>query len=213
MTAAPLRTVTSVAAVLDRPNIDTDVIIRIERMVSTSPADLAPWAFEALRYRSDGSPDPGFVFNQDRCRGAEILLAGANFGCGSSREPAVWAIKGLGIRVIVAPSFGDIFRANCHQNGLLPIVLDEDSVADLTAAAGDVEITVDLEARQVRADGRSWGFAIGDRQRLSLLEGLDDLDLAMLDVGLIDAWETDDRSTRPWAWAPIDQPTDTGTAP
>lgn len=213
MTVEPLRTVTSVAAVLDRPNVDTDVIIRIERMVSTDPADLAPWAFEALRYLPDGSDNPDFVLNQDRCKGAEILIAGPNFGCGSSREPAVWAIKGLGIRVIVAPSFGDIFQANCHQNGLLTIVLDEGGIAALTAAAGDVEVTVDLGARQLRAGDRSWDFAIGDVQRLALLEGLDDLDLAMRDIDFIDAWETDDRTVRPWVWAPINQSANAETTP
>jgi 3-isopropylmalate/(R)-2-methylmalate dehydratase small subunit len=180
------------------------VIIRIERMVSTNPADLAPWAFEALRYRTDGSADPEFVLNQEPFRHAQILVTGPNFGCGSSREPAVWAIKGFGIRVIVAPSFGDIFRANCHQNGLLPIVLDDSDLDALAGlAASGTHVTVDLEAQQIRAGGLSWDFAIGHTQRMSLLEGLDDLDLAMRDMPQIRAWEEADRTARSWVWAPV----------
>jgi 3-isopropylmalate/(R)-2-methylmalate dehydratase small subunit len=193
----PIRVVTSVAAVLDRPNIDTDVIIRIERMVSTDLAILSTWAFEALRYQPDGSKNPDFVLNRPPFGRAQILVTGSNFGCGSSREPAVWAIKGLGIRVIIAPSFGDIFRANCYQNGLLPIVLAEEEVNELAAlAATGPPITVDLEARQIRAEERQWTFAIGETQRLSLLEGLDDLDLALRDLDQIRSWERDDRATR-----------------
>jgi 3-isopropylmalate/(R)-2-methylmalate dehydratase small subunit len=201
MSIDPLRVVASVAAVLDQPNIDTDVIIRIERMVSTDPSILAPWAFEALRYRLDGSPNPDFVLNQAPFDRAEILVTGSNFGCGSSREPAVWAIKGLGIRVIIAPSFGDIFRANCHQNGLLPIALhDEDVHAVATLALAGKTILVDLEARRITADNHAWSFAIGDTQRHSLLEGLDDLDLALRDIDRVRSWEKSDRAKRGWAW-------------
>lgn len=204
MTVEPLRRVSGMAAVLDRSNVDTDLIIRIERMVSTNPADLAPWAFEALRYRPDGSDDPDFVLNQEPFRHAEILVTGPNFGCGSSREPAVWAIKGLGIRVIIAPSFGDIFQANCHQNGLLAVVLDESEIEILRSlAASGTKVTVDLEAQLIQSDSRSWRFAIGHNRRLSLLEGLDDLDLAFRAMDQIRAWETTDRSGRPWAWRPV----------
>jgi len=206
MSAGPLRTVTGVAAPLLRSNIDTDVIIRVERMVSAKPADLAPWAFEAMRYRPDGSEDPGFVLNQEPFRDAPILVAGSNFGCGSSREPAVWAIAGLGIRCIVAPSYGDIFEANCHQNGILPIVLSEAEVDDLaTLAATGVPVTVDLEAQQVRSADCIWPFVIGPSQKLALLEGLDDLDLARSQMDAIRNWEHADRTARPWAWAPVRQ--------
>jgi 3-isopropylmalate/(R)-2-methylmalate dehydratase small subunit len=202
----PLRSVTGVAAVLDRPNLDTDVIIRIERMVSTDPAALAPFAFEALRYRPDGSDDPEFVLNQAPFTGAPILVGGPNFGCGSSREPAVWAIKGLGIRVIVAPSFGDIFQANCHQNGLLPVVLPAAGAGALAAIASTgAAVTVDVEKLEVAAGGRTWPFRLGATQRLSLLEGLDDLDLAMRDMPAVRAWENADQITRSWAWQSIAQ--------
>jgi len=118
----------------------------------------------------------------------------------------VWAIKGLGIRVIVAASFGDIFRANCHQNGLLPVVLDGTDVEVLAGlAASGTPITVDLEARQIRAGGLSWEFAIGHTRRKSLLEGLDDLDLVMRDMPQISAWEAADRTDRAWAWTPVAQ--------
>ncbi len=204
--SAPLTTVTGAAAPLLRPNLDTDVIIRVERMVSTSPADLAPFAFEAIRYQADGSENPEFVLNQEAFRGAPILVGGPNFGCGSSREPAVWAIVGLGIRCIVAPSFGDIFQANCHQNGVLPIVLDETEVDDLAElAATGTPVTVDLAAQQVRAADRSWSFAIGLPQKLALLEGLDDLDLALRDIDSVRAWEQADRANRSWAWTSVQQ--------
>jgi 3-isopropylmalate/(R)-2-methylmalate dehydratase small subunit len=197
----PFRTVTGAAAPLLRPNLDTDVIIRIDRMVSTRPAALAPFAFEAIRYCADGSDNPDFALNHDRFRGAPILIGGPNFGCGSSREPAVWAIMGLGIRCIVAPSFGDIFRANCHQNGLLPIVLEETDVADLAeVAASGAPVTVDLQAQRVTASERVWCFAIGANQRVALLDGLDDLDLALRDLDGIRTWEHADRELRPWAW-------------
>jgi 3-isopropylmalate/(R)-2-methylmalate dehydratase small subunit len=198
----PFTTITGVAVPLLLNNVDTDVIIRVERMTSVKPDVLAPWAFEALRYRPDGTDDPTCVLNDPRYRGAPILLAGANFGCGSSREPAVWAIMGLGVRGVIAPSFGDIFRGNCLTNGLLPVVLDEAAVnrlADL-GAAGE-QLTVDLQGQQVRAGGETWPFEIGVTQRMALLEGLDDLDLALRFAPSVAAWEHKDRQSRPWAWA------------
>jgi 3-isopropylmalate/(R)-2-methylmalate dehydratase small subunit len=197
----PLRRVTGAAAPLLRPNIDTDLIIRVDRMLSTRPLDLAPFAFEAIRYRADGSDDPDFALNHSRFRGAPILIGGPNFGCGSSREPAVWAIIGLGVRCIVAPSFGDIFSANCYQNGLLPIVLDETEVGDLAeaAATGD-PVTVDLEAQTITATDHAWSFTISATQKAALLEGLDDLDIAIRELDRIRTWEHEDRGLRPWAW-------------
>jgi 3-isopropylmalate/(R)-2-methylmalate dehydratase small subunit len=208
VSSEPLRTVAGAAAPLLRPNLDTDVIIRIDRMVSTQPADLAPFAFEAIRYRADGSDNPDFALNQDRFRHAPILIGGPNFGCGSSREPAVWAIMGLGIRCIVAPSFGDIFQANCYQNGLLAIVLDKSEVAELArvAATGD-SVTVDLEAQKMSASDRTWLFAIGAAQKAALLGGLDDIDVAVRDLDRIRTWEDADRGLRPWAWNTVRQST------
>jgi 3-isopropylmalate/(R)-2-methylmalate dehydratase small subunit len=197
----PLRIVTGAAAPLLRPNVDTDVIIRVDRMVSTQPADLAPFAFEAIRYRADGTDDPDFALNQSRFRGAPILIGGPNFGCGSSREPAVWAIIGLGIRCIVAPSYGDIFRANCHQNGVLAITLHESDVAHLAeVAATGGAVTVDLEAQQITASDCSWTFTIPATQRAALLEGIDDLDVALRMLDRVQTWEHADHALRPWAW-------------
>jgi 3-isopropylmalate/(R)-2-methylmalate dehydratase small subunit len=202
----PLRIVAGAAAPLLWPNLDTDVIIPIDRMVSTQPADLAPFAFEAIRYRPDGSANPDFALNQDHFRHAPILIGGPNFGCGSSREPAVWAIMGLGIRCIVAPSFGDIFQANCYQNGLLAIVLDENEVADLAdVAATGTSVTVDLEAQKITARDRAWFFAIGAAQKVALLAGLDDFDVAVRDLDRVRMWEQADRRLRPWAWITVRQ--------
>src|SRR5215469_16522478 len=120
-----------IAAPLLLDNVDTDVIIRIEPLLSLEKSALGPHALGALRYRADGSEDPGFVLNRVPYRNASILIAGANFGCGSSREGAVWALWGLGIRCVIAPSFGDIFFNNCFQNGLLPIVLEAVTVERL----------------------------------------------------------------------------------
>jgi 3-isopropylmalate/(R)-2-methylmalate dehydratase small subunit len=206
VSSEPLRIVSGAAAPLLRPNLDTDVIIRIDRMVSTEPATLAPFAFEAIRYRADGSANPDFALNNDPFRHAPILIGGPNFGCGSSREPAVWAIMGLGIRCIVASSFGDIFQDNCYQNGLLAIVLDESEVADLAdVAATGVAVTVDLLAQKITASDGAWSFTIGAAQKAALLEGLDDLDVAVRDLDRIRTWEHTDRDLRPWAWITVRQ--------
>ena len=203
MSRQPLGTVCGLAVPLVRPNLDTDVIIRIDRMVSTSPSELAPFAFESLRTRSDGEPDPTVALNDPRFRGAPILIGGSNFGCGSSREPAVWALMGLGIRCVIAGSFGDIFEANCHQNGVLPIVLPEPGLSALAAiAANGIPVEVDLEAQQINADGSAWPFTIGTMQKAALLEGLDDIDIALRLSDDIEAWERQDRRRRPWTSIP-----------
>ena len=198
MSFPPLRVVTGPAVPLLLPHVDTDVIIRVDRMTSTTPADLAPWAFETLRYR-DGRPDPGCVLNSVH---GPILLAGENFGCGSSREPAVWALQGLGFRCVIAPSFGDIFRLNCQQNGVLAVALP---AADIAAAAGGGPVTVDLERRQVRAGGRVWDFDFPAVQQRCLLEGVDDLELILRELPAIEAWRERDRQRRPWAWQPLER--------
>ena len=123
------------AAAVMRRDIDTDVLIRIERLIENPPDALGPFLFEAWRFRPDGSPDPDFPLNQPRVAGASILLAGPNFGCGSSREHAVWALQSFGIRCVIAPSFGDIFVQNCTQNGVLPVPLPESDLADLSRQA------------------------------------------------------------------------------
>ena len=195
----PFTVVTGPAAPFLQANIDTDVIIRIERL--TGGADLAHYAFEALRYLPDGSPNPDCVFNDQRFAKAPILLTGRNFGCGSSREGAVTALMAMGLRCIIAPSFGDIFFANCFRNGLLPIVLSEDAVKKLAAQSRIGDFIVDLEAQLLRApSGEAISFPIDALQRVGLLEGLDEIGLTLKDDNEIAAWQTVDRANRPWVW-------------
>ena len=152
----PFVTVTGAAAPLMQANIDTDVIIRIERL--TEGADLGHYALEAMRYLPDGSSNPNCVLNYERFRSAPILLAGRNFGCGSSREGAVTALMAMGVRCVIAPSFGDIFHANCFCNGLLPVELPEGAIENLAAQSGNGDFTVDLTRQlMVAPSGRRYG--------------------------------------------------------
>ena len=198
----PFTIVTGAAAHLPRANVDTDVIIRIERLTTLPNEELGAYAFEALRYRDDGSDDPDFILNQPAFRGAPFLLAGDNFGCGSSREGAVTALQGMGLRCVIAPSFGDIFFSNCFQNGVLPIRLPAAEVEALAAAcAGGAALTVDLTRCTLTApDGTVTPFAIDPLRREGLLHGLDDIGLTLKDDALICDWQREDRQRRPWAW-------------
>jgi 3-isopropylmalate/(R)-2-methylmalate dehydratase small subunit len=202
MSMQPFTVVHGTAAPFLRPNVDTDVIVRIERLTSLSREQLGPFAFESLRFRADGSEDPDCVFNQPTFRGTPFVLAGPNFGCGSSREGAVWALQGLGVRAVIAPSYGDIFYSNCFQNGVLPIRLPLEQVEALAVqCAGGASLTVDLEQRAVTApDGARIAFAIDPMRREALLHGLDDIGLTLKDDALIRAWQAQDRLARPWAW-------------
>ncbi len=202
MTLQPLTIVTGAAAPLLRANVDTDVIIRIEHLTRGARDGLGPYAMAALRYRADGSEDPSFILNQPAFRGAPILLAGPNFGCGSSREHAVWALQGMGLRCLIAPSFGDIFYANCFQNGVLPIRLPMEVVEQLAAqCAGGAPMTVDLQACTITApDGASTAFVTDPRRREMLLHGLDEIGLTLKDDAKIREWQAADRVQRPWAW-------------
>lgn len=190
------------AVPLLQPNVDTDVIIRIERMTAMPREEWGRWALEPLRYRADGSEDPESIFNRAPFRNAPILLAGPNFGCGSSREPAVNALQGMGFRCVIAPSFGDIFFANCFQNGLLPIRMPLPQLTQLAAeCAQGALLTVDLQAKQViDAEGTVFHFDIDPTRREALLKGLDDIGLTLQDEPLITAWQQADRLHRPWAW-------------
>ena len=195
----PFVTVTGAAAPLRQANIDTDVIIRIERL--TEGADLAHYALEAMRYLPDGSPNPNFVLNEPRFSNAPILLAGRNFGCGSSREGAVTALMAMGVRCVIAPSFGDIFHANCFRNGLLPVELPEGAIERLAAQSRDGDFTVDLTQQVIVAPSREvMRFSIDPLQRDALLEGLDEIGLTLKCAGEIDAWQDADRMNRPWVW-------------
>jgi len=205
----PFTTVTGRAAPLMKTNVDTDVIIRIERLTAGKASELGRYALEALRYRTDGSDNPDFVFNQPKYRGAPILIAGKNFGCGSSREGAVWALMGLGVRVVIAESFGDIFYGNCFQNGMLPIRDSADVVQDLVgeSQASDAPFTVDLERSLLTTpSGKAVPFMIDKLRRESLLTGLDDIGLTMKSDGEIAAWQAADRKARPWIWTASTNP-------
>jgi 3-isopropylmalate/(R)-2-methylmalate dehydratase small subunit len=191
-----------------RANIDTDVIIRIERLAALKRSELGAYAFEALRFKPDGSENPDFVLNTADYRGAPILIAGANFGCGSSREHAVWALQGLGIRCVIAPSYGDIFFGNCFQNGLLPVVLPQQTVsriASLIEASPATTVSVDLERQTVTlSDGEGFSFVVEPARRTQMLEGLDEIAVTLLSESVIDTFQTADRIRRPWIYLPTD---------
>ncbi|EHJ59542.1 3-isopropylmalate dehydratase small subunit [Novosphingobium pentaromativorans] len=199
----PFTIVTGPAAPLMMPNIDTDVIIRIERLAALKAEEMGDYAFEVLRYRDDGSPNPDFVFNREPFRGAPILIAGTNFGCGSSREAAVWALKGLGLRVVIADSFGDIFAANCFQNGILPITLPPAQVESLAEfAVSGAAMTVDLHELVISGIGlHPIAFKVDASQRKALLEGADEIDRTLQMFDSIVAWQARDKRLRPWVWA------------
>ena len=197
----PFTTVSGPAAPLMASNVNTDVIIRIERLSLLERDQLGPHAFEAWRYHADGTLDPGFVLNQPTWRDSPILLAGANFGCGSSREGAVWALHCLGIRTIIAPSFGAIFASNCYQNGMLPVVLPAETVetfAGIARAQPQAPFTVDLERKVVvPPNGAPVPFEIDDLRRRSLITGLDDIALTTQRLDEIAAFQAIDRERRP----------------
>ena len=203
-------TVSGPAAPMLSANVDTDVIIPIQRLVGTGRSGLGPYAFERLRYNKDGSDNPDFVLNRPQYRDSPILLAGPNFGCGSSREGAVWALMGMGFRAVLAPSFGDIFFNNCFQNGMLPIALPEETIRQIAteteAAQGARHTRVDL-ARQVvvTPDGHEVPFTVDARKREALLEGLDDIALTLRLQDRINAWYAADRTARPWAWESVER--------
>nr|WKF59507.1 3-isopropylmalate dehydratase small subunit 1 [Paraburkholderia busanensis] len=203
----PFTVVKGPAAPLMRNNVDTDLIIRIERISQLVRGQLGPWLFETLRYRN-GGPEEGerddFVLNRPAFRHASILLGGANFGCGSSREMAVWALEEFGIRCVIAPSFGDIFFNNCLQNGLLPVRLDAASIDTLAAvAANGVPLEVDLRALEIRASGLApVSFDFDPSRRAVLLEGLDEVDQTLRLADEIAAFRREDRARRAWAYLP-----------
>lgn len=200
----PFTTVTAIAAPIMRSNIDTDVIIQIERLVGNSArGNLGKWAFGSLRYLPDGSENPEFILNREPYRHAEILITGPNFGCGSSREAAVWSLQEMGIRAIVGSGFGDIFFANCFQNGILPIVVDKEIVDGLSAEVehtqGAGRISIDLEERTITSPtGQRHHFEIDPRRRAGLLEGLDEVALTLQRDNQIRAFQAADRAARPW---------------
>lgn len=199
----PFTTVRGAAASIPSDNIDTDVIIRIERLTAASTRqELGRYALEALRLRADGSEETSFVLNQAPFRQAPILITGRNFGCGSSREGAVWALHARGIRCVIGESFGDIFYANCFQNGLLPIRLPASAVEGIRQQAkSGVPVEVNLLQQRVHLpEGADVSFDIDPIRREALLEGLDDIGQTLKRIASISAWQATDRRARPWMW-------------
>jgi 3-isopropylmalate/(R)-2-methylmalate dehydratase small subunit len=193
---------TGVAAPLPMINIDTDKIIPKQYLKTIERSGLGKGLFDELRYRTDGSEDPGFVLNQPAYRQAKILIAGENFGCGSSREHAPWALLDFGITCIIAADFADIFYNNCFKNGILPIRLDAATVETLMTDAGNganAVFTVDLENQTIsRPDGQTVSFEIDPFRKRCLLEGLDDIGLTLAKAPAIDAYEERQRLGQPW---------------
>jgi 3-isopropylmalate/(R)-2-methylmalate dehydratase small subunit len=189
----PFRNHTGLVVPLDRPNVDTDQIIPKQFLKRVERTGFGEFLFHDWRKSANGEPDLSFPLNEPRYRGASILIAGKNFGCGSSREHAPWALADFGFRAIIAPSFADIFANNCMKNGLLPVVLAEAEVAELMRRARereDYRATVDLEKKTVTDDQEfAASFEITDFQRYCLLEGLDDIGLTLKHESDITAFE------------------------
>lgn len=196
---------------LDRPNVDTDAIIPKQFLKSIRRSGFGPNLFDEWRYLDHGEPgmdnsaralNPDFVLNAQRYQGAQILLARENFGCGSSREHAPWALEDYGFRAIIAPSFADIFYNNCFKNGLLPIVLDAQIVDRLfseTLAHPGYRLAIDLEAQVVRTfSGERFGFEVDAFRKHCLIEGLDDIGLTLIHADAIKSFEAGRRQAQPW---------------
>ena len=204
----PFTKLTAIAAPLPMMNVDTDKIIPAKWLKTIQRTGLGSALFEAMRYREDGSEHPEFVLNRLPWRDAQILIAGDNFGCGSSREHAPWALLDFGIRCVIAPSFADIFHNNCFKNGILPIVLDKDQVDLLiheAETATDPTFTVDLEHHLIH---RPMGnepikFDLDPAHRHKLLNGLDDIGQTLQQVGKIDGFEHGQKSGFPWLYRQV----------
>ena len=207
-------TVTAKVAPLDRPNVDTDAIIPKQYLKSIKRSGFGPFAFDDWRYLDPGDldidpatrrPNPDFVMNQPRYAGAEILLARENFGCGSSREHAVWALDQAGFRAVIAPSYADIFFNNSFKSGFLPVVLAAEVVDQLfreTQASDGYALTIDLPAQTVvTPSGQSFGFQIDAFRKHCMVHGLDDIGLTLEKADAIRAYEAKRREQAPWLFA------------
>tara|TARA_Y100000815_G_C13097744_1_gene408182 strand:+ start:59 stop:673 length:615 start_codon:yes stop_codon:yes gene_type:complete len=191
-----------VAAPLPIVNVDTDMIIPKQYLKTIKRTGLGKGLFDEMRYNTDRSENPDFVLNKPAYRNAQILVAGENFGCGSSREHAPWALLDFGIRCVIAPSFADIFFNNCFKNGILPIVLPQEEVDKLMDDAqrgANAVLTVDLENQVINGpDGGEIAFEVDPFRKRCLLEGLDDIGLTMEKASNIDAFEARARAAQPW---------------
>ena len=193
---------TGIAAPMPLVNIDTDMIIPKQFLKTIKRSGLGVNLFEEMRYDREGNENPDFVLNKPQYREAEVLVAGDNFGCGSSREHAPWAIKDFGIRCVIAPSFADIFYNNCFKNGILPIALPQEVVDVLMKDAekgANARMTIDLDAQTVTtSDGEVFTFEIDSFKKHCLMEGLDDIGLTMAKEASIDTFEAQAAQARPW---------------
>ena len=196
-------TLTGIAAPMALANIDTDMIIPKQFLKTIQRSGLGVNLFDEMRYTQDGKEIPDFVLNQPAYRKSEIIVAGDNFGCGSSREHAPWALLDFGIRCVIATSFADIFYNNCFKNGILPVVLPQEAIDHLMDDAkkgANARMTVDLENQTVTAsDGKSYAFEVDAFKKHCLMNGLDDIGLTMEKAASIDSYEAKVATLRPWA--------------
>ena len=199
-----------VAAPLPMVNVDTDMVIPKTYLKGTERTGLGRHLFAEMRFNEDGSERPGFVLNRPAWRQAQILIAFENFGCGSSREHAPWALRDFGIRCVIAPSFADIFFNNCFKNGILPLVLPKTVCAQLIEDAGrgaNAVLTIDLETQELtRPDGERIAFEVEPSRRSRLLEGLDEIGATVAKADRIDAFEVRLRQSQPWRARALDGP-------
>jgi 3-isopropylmalate/(R)-2-methylmalate dehydratase small subunit len=195
-------TLTGVAAPMDMINIDTDMVIPKQYLTTIERTGLGRGLFHEMRYNADGSDNPDFVLNKPAYRNASILVTGENFGCGSSREHAPWALLDFGFKCVIAPSFADIFYNNCFKNGILPIRLpqeDVDKLMDDADRGANATISIDLEAQTItRPDGGEITFEVEEFKKHCLMNGLDDVGLTMEHEGKITSFEDDRKVTQPW---------------
>jgi 3-isopropylmalate/(R)-2-methylmalate dehydratase small subunit len=195
-------TLTGVPAPMDMINIDTDMIIPKQFLKSIERTGFGKSLFFEMRYRDDGSENPDFVLNKPQYRDAKVLIAGDNFGCGSSREHAPWALLDFGITCVIAPSFADIFYNNCFKNGILPIKLpkeDMDKLLDDAERGANATLTIDLEAQTIRGpDGGEINFDVDEFKKHCLLNGLDDIALTMENEAKIDDFEEKQKAAQSW---------------
>ncbi|WP_099827736.1 3-isopropylmalate dehydratase small subunit [Oceaniglobus indicus] len=193
---------TGIAAPMDMINIDTDMIIPKQFLKTIKRSGLGVNLFDEMRYLDDGSENPDFVLNKPAYRNAEILVTGDNFGCGSSREHAPWAIKDFGIRCVIAPGFADIFFNNCFKNGILPVVLPQEQVDVLMKDAekgANARMTVDLDAQTITtSDGETISFEVDAFRKHCLMNGLDDIGLTLEKAPAIETFEAQAATSRPW---------------
>ena len=196
---------TGAACPIDQTNLNTDQILPARYLKWTRAMGIGKVLFQDLRFDADGKERPDFPINRPAWRNAKIVVGARNFGCGSSREAAVYALFDYGVRCVIAPSYGDIFYSNCFQNGVLPVALPIEEVEQLAdemrASPGNARVTVDLENCQVVSPtGRVIPFKVDARRQHALLNGLDDIAQTMTHKAKVDAWQAHDKNARPWVW-------------